>query len=119
MLFVSSRDWLLRIHDILTAISAIQARTSAISFEVFEDDETIFKAVLYDFIIIGEASANIPEEIQQRYADLPWRLMKDMRNVAAHEYFQLDIPTIWRTIHRSLPPLVEPLQSILECEQSL
>ncbi|MBW4461353.1 MAG: DUF86 domain-containing protein [Nodosilinea sp. WJT8-NPBG4] len=114
---MSSRDWLLRIHDILTAISAIQARTSAISFEVFEDDETVLKAVLYDFIIIGEASANIPDEIQQRYSDLPWRLMKDMRNIAAHEYFQLDTPTIWRTIHRSLPPLVEPLQSILEREQ--
>ena len=36
-------------------------------FETFEDDETLVKAVLYDFIIIGEASANMPAEVQQRY----------------------------------------------------
>lgn len=114
---MSSRDWLLRIYDILNAIKAIQARTSAISFETFEDNDTLLKAVLYDFIVIGEASANIPIEIQQCYADLPWRLMKDMRNVAAHEYFQIDLPTIWRTIHQSLPPLVEPLEAILNQAQ--
>jgi uncharacterized protein with HEPN domain len=114
---VSSRNWRLRVRDILAAIHAIQERTAGLRFETFEDDETLVKAVLYDFIIIGEASANVPDEVQQRYPDLPWRLMKDMRNVAAHEYFQVDLPTIWRTIHRSLPPLVAPLETILEREE--
>lgn len=26
-------------------------------------------------------------EIQSRYPDIPWRLMRDMRNVVFHEYF--------------------------------
>ena len=115
---MSSRDWVLRIQDILTAIKAIQRGTSAISFEEFENNKTLVKAVLYDLIVLGEASANIPVEIQQHYGGLPWRLMKDMRNVAAHESFQVDIGTIWRTIQRSLPPLIQPLEVILSQEVS-
>ena len=91
-------------------------RTSNMTFKDLIDNETVIKAVLYDIIIIDEVSANIPEDMQQKWSKLPWRLMKDMRNVAAHEYCQVDLPTIWRTLERSLPPLIEPLQTILEQE---
>lgn len=84
------------------------------SLEDFERNQTVIKAVLYDFIVIGEASANVPDEVQQRHSELPWRLMKDMRNIVAHEYFQVDLPTVWRTVKRSLPVLIEPLQALLE-----
>jgi uncharacterized protein with HEPN domain len=40
--------------------------------------------------------------------------MKDMRNVAAHEYFQVDLPTVWRTIQKSLPPLIRTLSDLSE-----
>ncbi len=85
-------------------------------FESFANQATLVKAVLYDFIVIGEAAANIPDDIQDRHPEIPWRLMKDMRNVAAHEYFQVDVPTLWRTAQQSLPPLVEPLQQLLSTE---
>jgi uncharacterized protein with HEPN domain len=113
---VSSRDWQLRIHDILSAIQAIQSSTADLDFEAFAADETLVKAVLYDFIVIGEASANIPANVQAQYPNIPWRSMKDMRNVAAHEYFQVDLPTVWRTIQKSLPPLVQPLLDLSESQ---
>lgn len=50
-------------------------------------NQTNIKAVLYDFIIIGEATRNVPKEIQSRYPLIPWRLMTGMRNGATHEYF--------------------------------
>jgi uncharacterized protein with HEPN domain len=61
---VSSRDWQLRIHDILSVIQAIQASTADLDFEAFAADKTLVKSVLYDFIVIGEASANIPANVQ-------------------------------------------------------
>lgn len=56
---MSSRAWPLRIQDILGAIASIQARTAGMSPEEFEANDTVYKAVLYDFVIIGEASANV------------------------------------------------------------
>nr|WP_287717404.1 MULTISPECIES: HepT-like ribonuclease domain-containing protein [unclassified Microcystis] len=40
---------------------------------------------------MGEATRNIPKEIQSRYPLIPWRLMAGMRNVATHEYFQVNL----------------------------
>jgi len=76
-----SRDWRLRLQDILESISEIEQRTKAMTFEEFAKNQTNIKAVLYDFIIIGEATRNVPKEIQSRYPLIPWRLMAGMRNV--------------------------------------
>jgi uncharacterized protein with HEPN domain len=86
------------------------------TFEDFAKNPTIVKAVLYDFIIIGEATSNIPNEIQARYPLIPWRLIKGMRNVATHEYFQMDLSRVWATIQEDLPLLVAQLEDILEKE---
>ena len=71
------------------------------------------QSVLYNFVIIGEAATNLPDSIQQCHPEIPWRMMSDMRNVMAHEYFQINLKMVWKTIHRSLPPLVPALEAIL------
>jgi uncharacterized protein with HEPN domain len=101
-----------RIQDILNAIDSIQTRTTDMSFQEFSQNETILKAVLYDLIIIGEAATNIQAEVQALVPELPWRLMSDMRNVMAHEYFQVNLRITWSTIQNNLPPLICPLQEL-------
>lgn len=68
---MSSRSAKERIQDILNAIDAIQTRTFGMSFEEFIQNETVIKAVLYDFIVIGEAAINIPAEVQALRPELP------------------------------------------------
>lgn len=113
---MSSRELLERIQDILAAIACIQRRTIGMTFEAFEADDTITKACLYDFIVIGEAAINLPEEIKSRYPQIPWRLMGDMRNVIAHEYFQVELDIVWDTMQNYLPTLVAQLQDLLALE---
>ncbi len=84
-----SRDWRLRLQDILESISEIEQQTKAMTFEEFAKNQTNIKAVLYDFIIIGEATRNVPKEIQSRYPLIPWRLMAGMRNVAKGDVTKL------------------------------
>ncbi len=110
------RDWRLRIQDIVESIDEILQRTADMEFEDFMANRTIVKAVLYDFGIIGEAARNIPSEIHLRYPQIPWRLMGDMRNVIFHEYFQVELAIVWRTIQHNLPLLRSQLQEVLESE---
>ncbi len=114
MLFVSSRGWRLRVQDILAAITGIQRFVAGKTLEDVEADEIIVRAVLYNFVVIGEASRKIPVELQSRFPEVPWRLMNDMRNVVTHEYFQVDIQRVWATIQDDLPLLVPQLQELLE-----
>ena len=111
-----SRDWRLRLQDILESIREIERRTKGMTFEEFAKNQTTIKAVLYDFIIIGEATRNVPKEIQSRHPLIPWRLMGGMRNVATHEYFQVNLSRVWATIQEDLPTLVPQLQEVLESE---
>lgn len=114
MLSVSSRDWRLRVQDILAAIVGIQRFVAGKTLEDVEADEIIARAVLYNFVVIGEASRNIPVDLQSCFPEIPWRLMNDMRNVVAHEYFQVDIRRVWVTIQDDLPLLVPQLQELLK-----
>lgn len=90
-LSISSRSDQARIQDILNSITSIQKRLVGLDFAAFCNDETPQKAVLYDLIIIGEAAKNISVETQQKAPNIPWQLMGDMRNIMAHEYFQVNL----------------------------
>lgn len=108
-----SRAWHLRVQDILIAIAAIQRHTANITFGKFIANEVLVQAVLYNYIIIGEATRNIPREIQTFAPEIPWRVMGDMRNVMAHEYFRVNLEIVWDGIQTDLPPLVPQLQELL------
>ncbi len=113
-----SREWPLRIQDIMNSIDEILQRTANITFKAFIENQTIVKSVLYDLIIIGEASRNVPSEIKSRYPHIPWSFMAGMRNIAAHEYFQVDLSRVWATIEEDLPLLIPQLQQLLDNENS-
>ncbi|MBW4572383.1 MAG: DUF86 domain-containing protein [Tolypothrix carrinoi HA7290-LM1] len=42
--------------------------------------------------------------------------MGDMRNVMAHEYFQVTLKIVWNTIDNNLPSLVLQLQDLMAQE---
>lgn len=111
------REWRLRIKDIVQSVAAVTQRTAGMTFEQFQGNETIAKAVLYDFIIIGEAAINIPSDIQSCYPNIPWRIMADIKNVIADEYFQVALRTLWNTIGNDLPSLMRQLEELMEREE--
>lgn len=110
---MSSRDWPDRVRDILGAVYTIQRRLQGVSFGRFVDNEILVESVLYQLIIIGEAAANIPDEVKAKAPSLPWREMSDMRNLIAHEYFRVEVQVVWETAQNNLSPLVKPLNTLL------
>ena len=111
---MSPRSYRFYIEDILDCIDKIQAYTSGMDYEQFAQDSKTIDAIVRNFIIIGEASRHIPAEISERDPSIPWRLMGDMRNLAVHEYWGVDTSVLWRAILNDLPPLIEPLSSLLK-----
>lgn len=69
------RDWQLRLQDIIESIDEILEWTANMTFEDFSSNRVTLKAVLYNLGIIGEASRNIPSDIQLRYSQITWRLI--------------------------------------------
>jgi uncharacterized protein with HEPN domain len=84
-----SRDWDLRIRDILGAVDRIGRYTAGMTQEQFARDEKTVEAVCFALVVIGEAASRVSEEDQARSLAIPWRKMRGMRNIAVHEYFGL------------------------------
>jgi uncharacterized protein with HEPN domain len=81
--------------------------------ESFRKDDKSIRAVEMNFIIIGEAANQIPEEIEEKYPAIPWSLMRAMRNRIVHVYFKIDEKLMWDTIQNDLPPLIPLLEKLL------
>ena len=111
-----SRNSRFRIQDIINAAKTIQSYTAGMTFKEFQQNEILIKAILYDFVVIGEAAINVSSEIKSRSPQIPWRIIGDMRNVIAHEYFQVNLKIIWNTIQHNLPGLVTQLEELLQTE---
>lgn len=115
-----SRDWRLRIQDILEAIAEIEDFTEGMTFASFATDKKTIKAVISNISIIGEAarSKHIPTDVQVRHPEIPWDDMRGIRNKVVHEYFRVELEILWETIKHDLPPLVPQLQELL-CDTNL
>ena len=86
---MSPRPWLARIEDILGCAENIREFTAGMTFSNFLEHPRTIRAVAFEFIPIGEAARVIPQEIQERYSNIPWGKMQGIRNALVHEYFRM------------------------------
>lgn len=60
------------------------------------------KSVLVD---LNTAADRIPEQVRGRYPSIPWRNLRGLRNVLAHDYSGIRYDIVWNTAAASLPEL--------------
>ncbi len=100
---MKDRNYNIFIEDILEAMEKIGSYIKEISFEAFEANDMIVDAVIRNLGIIGEASAQIPTDIKEKFPDIPWKRMIGLRNIVIHEYFGIDLDTIWQIVTKNIP----------------
>lgn len=80
--------------------------------EEFENDTEFQFACGMCIIQIRELVMGLDESFVKKYPDIPWRQIKGMRNIYAHDYDIIDNDIIWETIIKEIPELKEKLQAI-------
>ena len=110
---MSPRHWQDRIRDILDAMEEIGSFTAGMQREAFVADTRVQRAVEMNFIVIGEAANHVPDAVQKAHPEVPWHLMRAMRNRLVHVYFNVDPAVLWQTIQQDLALLLKPLQGLL------
>ncbi len=100
-----------RIAHILEAIGLIEEFIQDVDRNVFLQNKQIQSAVLYQFLIIGEAVASLSLELTDQYP-YHWYKPKAFRNFIAHEYFGIKMWVVWNTVIHEIPKLKSVLLSI-------
>lgn len=65
-------------------------------------------------IKIGELSKFMPDSFKLKHTDIPWAEMRGLRNVEAHDYDNLDLAAVWKTIEKDIPDLKNKLQNVIK-----
>lgn len=108
------RDYKLYLKDILSAIETIEKFVDSMSLEELKQDDKSTSAVIRKFEIIGEAAKQVPDEIRQKYSQIPWKEMAGMRDRLIHFYFGVDYKLVWETIKKRIPQVKLLITEILE-----
>jgi uncharacterized protein with HEPN domain len=97
---------------ILVAISKIEDFTKEISRLDFDGNVMIQDAVIRNIEIIGEATKKISKSFTLGHQEIPWSEMAGMRDKLIHDYLDVDIDVVWKTIEVDLPLLKDLLFNI-------
>jgi uncharacterized protein with HEPN domain len=58
-----------------------------------------------DILQIGELVGLLSQEFVDSHHGVPWRQIKNMRNIAAHHYGKFDLETLLQTATEDIAPL--------------
>jgi uncharacterized protein with HEPN domain len=109
-----SKEFLIK--DIAEYSALIQDYTENISFEQFINDSKTCNAVIRCIEVIGEATKNIPDELKVKYTSIPWKNIAGMRDIAIHDYSDLDYEEVWQVAKKDIPDLVNKISDLAKKE---
>ena len=111
---MSKRDLRLFASDMLESIEKIQKWTKGLTYEKFSQDTLIQDAVVRNLEIIGEAAKNIPDDLRLKYPAVPWKRVAGFRNIAIHDYFGVDLETVWKIVTQGTAEIKPHIQTMLK-----
>lgn len=100
------------VADMIRAIQEIQEDTNGLTFEDYQRQRTIRRAVERNCEIIGEAARRVTPGFQAAHPTIDWSGAIGFRNVIIHRYDQVNDREIWTIVSVILPPLLVQLQAL-------
>jgi len=83
-------------------------------YDAFIKDTKTCRAVVQCIECVGEAARNIPPEIREREARLPWKDMAPMRDKCAQAYFGIDYAVVYSTVTRNFSAVRDIVAELLD-----
>ncbi len=69
-------------------------------------------ALLWNFSVLGEASAQLPVAFKQEHPSVDWARPTQLRNRIVHSYWSVDLDILVATAEHDLPGFVEHLHDV-------
>lgn len=91
--------------------------TKGYTFEKFCENEEKVDATVFAISQIGELVKNISKETMEKYPNIEWIIIKNLRNKIVHDYEGIKLTFIWDIISNDLPELKEKLERIINAEK--
>ncbi len=100
--------------DIKKSCSKILKYTKNKTEDEFRKDHILSDAVEKNLLVIGEAATKISSDFKKENKQIDWKSIVGIRNKIIHEYFDINIDTIWLTATDDIPVLKREILKLLK-----
>lgn len=107
------RDDTVYLNHIRDACDRIAYYLQEISSIKFNENTLLQDGVIRQIEIIGEAIKRVSKDLHSSYPKIPWEDIAGMRDKLIHDYFGVDINTVWLTAKEDIPILKNQVIKIL------
>ena len=102
------------LNHILDAITKIEKYIQDIDEESFMESDLVQDGVIRQIEVIGEAVKRLSNDLKSQSPAIPWQDIAGMRDKLIHDYFGVDIDTVWLTAKKDIPQFKEEIKRIIE-----
>lgn len=88
------------------------------SFDSFSRDLKTQSAVVFQILILGEASKRLSSEFRNLHPEIPWSDIMRMRDRLIHHYESMEPEEVWQAAVEDIPALLEFLEKVGGAEET-
>lgn len=95
------------------ACAKVRRLVAGMTWAGFGSDERTPDAAIRQLEVLGEASSRVSEPFRVAHGNVPWRVLKDVRNLLIHGYDDVALDRVWAMATEDVPTLLTTLEELL------
>jgi uncharacterized protein with HEPN domain len=107
------RDDRVYLYHIADAIARASSYIAGLDESSFASSPLVQDGVIRQLEIIGEATRHLSRAFRQQHSWVRWDEMAGMRDKLIHDYFGVDLGSVWLTAREDLPKLHVEVRGLL------
>ena len=85
-----------------------------ITLAKFNEDEDLREIVCFNIFQIGELAKGLSSSFTKEYNEVPWKQIKEMRDIIGHGYVTIDVEIVYNTSKSDIKKLSDYCKKIID-----
>ena len=103
-----------RLEHMLQALERISKESKSLTRDSLYFEDRTTRAIMFDFVVLGEAANNISRDYCTAHPEVPWRDVSGIRHKIVHDYSGIDYGILWDAIMKDVPTLLPLLRKLVQ-----
>ena len=103
-----------RIVHMLQALERLELESADVaSVDALSSNDLLTRAIMYDFIVLGEAANNVTEAYCVSHPEVPWQDVSGFRHKLVHDYSGIDFGILFDALKNDVPKLLSMINGLV------